>query len=289
MKKPVKIYMGMLGKFGDILCYLPIVAKVKEMIPNSKITFAISKQFSSIAPLIARDPNIDRIFITDQYMEGLNKYVESRDALPFVQAKFYNGQYYDLRSETEIKEQKKYDIVFETPRIWHKEKEWFRKRHVIQEYALHSCGINLKPSEMKIKLFPPKKKIKKGEYIVVHGETVDYRQYPYFNEIVEKLAEKYEIVDLKESKDWIKSAQLMRDAKLFVGIDSAPAWLSSAFNTKSIIIYGINHFSEASKSIYPINPKALYMQSYKKDFSDISVDVILSWADKIMRMKNGNN
>jgi hypothetical protein len=272
---PVKIWTGVLAKYGDIISFTPVIRKIKELIPNSKITFAISKQFSSIAPLIKIDPLIDRVFITENYLEKLREQCKDIEGMSIIDTKYYSGQYYDLRGEDEIEEQEKHDIVFET-RIRHNDRKWFKKRHQTQEYALHCCGINLKPDEMQTRIYLPQAGMK-GDYIVVHNETMEYKQYPFMKEVVEALKQRHQVIELKEENkfSWIDLACLMRDARLFIGVDSAPMWLASSLNTPTVGIYGINHFGEASNAIYPVNKNATYLQSYQKDFSDISPNKIL--------------
>jgi len=65
--KKIKIYTGILGQYGDIVMFTAVIKRIKELIPNSEITFAISKKYGDMKPLLERDPLIDKVFVTENY------------------------------------------------------------------------------------------------------------------------------------------------------------------------------------------------------------------------------
>lgn len=280
-----KIYTGLLGKFGDILCFTAILPKIDELFRNAEITFAIAKKFESIKPLLEQDPLIDNVFVCENYMENIMKYAKTKDVWSMIEDRYRQGYNYDLRGEDEIEEQAKHDIIFET-RIRHREKFWWRKRHQVVNYA-YNLGINMTKEEAQIRAYHPGyplvRKDVEGDYVVIHNETMECKQYPFMEEVKDALKQNYNVLELKESDDWLKTAELLRNAALFIGVDSAPVWLSSAFNTPSIYIYGVNYFGEATKSIYPVNVRSNCFQSLKQDFSDIKPEYVLQHAWRILK------
>jgi len=65
-----KLFMGRASMAGDNLSALVTARYVKKMDPAAKITWAIGKKCSSMAPLLLNHPDLEKIFITDG-AEGL--------------------------------------------------------------------------------------------------------------------------------------------------------------------------------------------------------------------------
>lgn len=255
------------------------------MFRNAEITFAIAKKFESIKPLLEQDPLIKKVFVCEKYLENIAKFSGGKEMWSMVEDRYRQGYNYDLRGEDEIEEQSKHDIVFET-RIRHKERFWWLKRHQVVNYA-YNLGIKLPEKEAKVRVFHPDypliRKDVEGDYVVIHNETMECKQYPYMDEVKVVLEQNYKVVGLKESDDWLKTAEILRNAALFIGVDSAPIWLASAFNTPTIGIYGTDYFGGGTKAIYPINNRASYLQSYKPKFEGITPAYIINEAYRILK------
>ena len=54
--EPVSIYTGLLGQIGDIVMFTPTVRRIKDIFPNSAITFAVSRKYREAGELVAGLP-----------------------------------------------------------------------------------------------------------------------------------------------------------------------------------------------------------------------------------------
>src|SRR5438067_1112190 len=62
---PISIYTGILGQIGDIVMFTPTVRRLKDLFPNSRITFAVSRRYREAGELVAGLPYVDRLFVTE--------------------------------------------------------------------------------------------------------------------------------------------------------------------------------------------------------------------------------
>src|SRR5690348_3678515 len=91
--QPVRIYTGILGQIGDIIMFTATVRRLKELFPNSRITFAVSARYQEAGELVAGLPYIDRLFVTQLYCERLTE-----EVYPLWEL----GWPVDLRGEDEV-------------------------------------------------------------------------------------------------------------------------------------------------------------------------------------------
>jgi len=54
--EPLRIYTGILGQIGDIVMFTATVRRLKELFPDSEITFAVSKKYREAGELVAGLP-----------------------------------------------------------------------------------------------------------------------------------------------------------------------------------------------------------------------------------------
>jgi ADP-heptose:LPS heptosyltransferase len=258
--KKVKIYTGILGQYGDIVMFTAVIKRIKELIPNSEITFAISKKYGDIKDLIERDPLVNKVFITDNYFEKLEEgnYFKRK-----IRKKFFSKRgYIDLRGEEEVAEQNKKDIVFET-RPNHKDLDWFNRTHQIEQ-----CGknIGIEKVSLKTRLFPLEKipakfKLKPKEYIVVHTESgAKHKSWNKIEELKQELKNEKLFIVQDEKTSILELATIIKNAKLFIGIDSMPIWIAGSFDIPIIGLYGSLQYGIPTKYIYPENNKSEYLQ-----------------------------
>lgn len=259
-KKKVKIYTGILGQYGDIIMFTAIVKRIKELIPNSEITFAISKKYRDMKPLLMRDSLIDKVFVTQNYFEKLHR------GNYFQRGKknrlFNKGVYIDLRGEDEIREQAKNDIVFET-RPQHRDLEWFKKIHQVMQLG-KDIGINLE--NIKTRIFPedkiPKKfNLKPKEYIIIHTKSgAKHKGWNKINELKKLLGNERLFVVQDEKTTIMELATIIKNAKLFIGIDSMPLWMAGSFDIPVIGLYGSLQYNIVTRYIYPKTKKFIALQ-----------------------------
>src|SRR5438552_18121178 len=99
---PLKIYTGILGQIGDIVLFTPTARRIKQLFPNSRITWAVSARYREAGELVAGLPCVDRLFVTELYFEKL--------AGP-AYGPWHLGWPVDLRGDDEVAEQRRHDIV----------------------------------------------------------------------------------------------------------------------------------------------------------------------------------
>jgi ADP-heptose:LPS heptosyltransferase len=68
---PVRIYTGILGQIGDIVMFTPTVRRIKQLYPESWITWEVSSRDGEAGELVAGLPYVDRLFVTELYCEKL--------------------------------------------------------------------------------------------------------------------------------------------------------------------------------------------------------------------------
>lgn len=258
--KKTKIYTGILGQYGDIIMFTAIIKRIKELIPNSEITFAISKKYGDMKPLLERDPLIDKVFVTKNYFDKLQtgNYIQRKKKNRL----FNKGVYFDLRGEDEKIEQAKYDIVFET-RPQHKNLKWFRKKHLIKQFS-EDIGINIK--DFKTRIFPndnlPKRfGLEKRKYIVIHTQSsAKHKSWNHLKKLKELLKNEKLFIVQDNDTTIEELAGIIKNSKLFIGIDSMPLWVAASLDVPMIGVYGSLQFGICTKYLYPQSEKIICLQ-----------------------------
>jgi len=175
---------------------------------------------------------------------------------------FNKGVYFDLRGEDEIKEQAENDIVFET-RPQHKDLRWFEKKHLIEQFGL-DIGINIK--DFKTRLYPPdripsKFNLKPKDYIVIHSKSgAKIRSWDNIEELKKELPSEKIFIVQEEKTTIVKLATIIKNSKLFIGIDSLPIWIASSFDIPVIGIYGSLLYNSPI-TYFPKNKKSIYLET----------------------------
>ena len=290
LHEKINIYTGRLGQFGDIIMFIPVIRRLKDLYPNSSITFAIGYPYQEIAGLISRDPGVDRVFIPEYYFDkpGISKRLRKKW--------FYQEAQVDWRGPKEIEEQNQHDLVLQTrppsSRYWYLE----GLHHVWQEGK--SVGI-YDVFNWQAELYPdPSEKLPleiQKEYAVIHTYPSWERKrwaFENFTGIVKRLKNlgltvcqvggKEEpavpgAVSLCGELSFNQTALLIQSAKLFIGGDSCPIHIAGAFHTPSVGIYSGGNIvypqALTSSFEYPVNPNATYLEaSFNQHCNAISVE-----------------
>jgi hypothetical protein len=63
--EPLRIYTGILGQIGDIVMFTPTVRRIRQLFPESQITWAVSSRYREAGELVAGLPYVDRLFVTE--------------------------------------------------------------------------------------------------------------------------------------------------------------------------------------------------------------------------------
>ncbi len=276
LKEKVRIYTGRLGQYGDIIMFIPVLRRIKELYPNSSITFAVGQPYRDIASLIDRDPRVDRVFIPEYYFDkpGISKKLRKKW--------FYQEAKVNWRGPEEIEEQSQHDLVLETrPPSIHL---WYLDglHHIWQEgksvgiYDVFNWQTELYPD-------PSEDPGIQGDYMVIHAYPSWERKrwsLENFNRLASKLSSLgmplYQIGGKGEPMiEGIRSlcgslslnqvALLIQKAKLFIGGDSGPIHIAGAFHTPTVGIYSGGNIvypqALTSNFEYPVNPNAVYLEA----------------------------
>lgn len=214
--KEIKILYVQPKGVGDIIMSTPILRALKKKYPFASIDFAAEDYCKDI---IIGNPNVNEVF--------------SFNDLP-------NLQEYTLVLRPYLKTQ--YMVDWQNTGI-----------HIVDLYA-SLCGIEL--NNYKTEIIPEKVNLEdhaiKEDYICLHTtSTQKEKDWPYFNELIEKLKDEFTLVviddkqhnfpntiQLPENMKLREKAYIISKSKMLIGIDSMGIHIACAFNIPTIAIYG---------------------------------------------------
>lgn len=265
-REPLRIYTGILGQIGDIVMFTPTVRRLKELFPNSTITFAVHRRYREAGELVAGLPYVDRMFVTECYFERL---------APRLRELWGRGWPLDLRGDDEIAEQKKHDLVFETrPRS--RRMPWWNYAHQVEECA-HMVGVPGPIARQTEVAIPPDVVIPSATHgkIVLHNDpSIDpTKAWPW--ESVRQLVSRAGpqdvvligqpgpkvdgVIDCRGKTTLTQAAAIIAASRCFIGIDSGPMWIAGSLQVPTVGLYGTS-YRAAYGAIQPQNPRATYLQ-----------------------------
>lgn len=263
----LKIYTGILGRIGDIVMFTPTVRRLRELFPNSEITFAVSQQFREAGELVAGLPYIDRVFVAKCYFERMTE--------PYFDA-WHLGWPVDLRGEDEIAEQRRHDVVFDT-RPRHRRMPWWEFDHQVAESA-HMVGVP-GPIDLHTDIAIPRGTALPNEAtgkVVLHNDpAIDPRKtWPWelLREFVQRVGSHRVVLlgnpgpevpgtlDLRGRTTLAQAAAIISSAHCYVGIDSGLMWMAGSLQVPTVGLYGTSYIP-AFGAIHPRNPRATYIQA----------------------------
>lgn len=264
--EPVKIYTGLLGQVGDIIMFSATVRRIKQIFPNSSITFAVSKKYREAGELIGGLPYVDRLFVTEHYYD-LRKDI--------TYGPWHYGWPCDYRGDDELAEQRKHDIVLET-RPQHRRMPWWKFDHQVAELA-HEVGVP-GPIDLRTQIaIPPDTSIPSdaaGRIVIHNDPNIDSTKawsWEYLNEFVKAVDPENvvllgnpgpgitDVIDLRGKTTLAEAAAIIQACKCYVGIDSGLMWIAGSLQVPVVGLYGTSYIP-AYSAIQPINPCAVYLQ-----------------------------
>jgi hypothetical protein len=264
--EPVKIYTGLLGQIGDIIMFTATARRIKEIFPNSTITFAVSKQYREAGELVAGLPYVDRLFVTEHYYD-LRKDI--------TYGPWHYGWPCDYRGEDEIAEQRNHDIVLET-RPQHRRMPWWEFDHQVAELA-HEVGVP-GPIDLRTEIaIPPNTMIPAdaaGRIILHNDPNIDSTKawsWEAVADLVQAVGPKNVVllgnagpevagvIDLRGKTTLSEAAAVIQACKCYVGIDSGLMWIAGSLQVPVVGLYGTSYIP-AYQNIQPANPNAVYLQ-----------------------------
>ena len=264
---PLSIYAGLLGQIGDIVMYTATARRIKELFPNSRLTWAVSARYREAGELVAGLPYVDRLFVTQYYFEKLTP--------PLFQP-WERGWPMDLRGDDEIAEQRTHDLVLET-RPRHRRPHWWEQAHQVEELA-HQVGVPGPLNLLTEVCIPEGTVIPQGAVgkIVLHNDptTDPVKAWPW--EYVREFAAQWGpdelvllgrpgpavpgVLDLRGRTTLAQAAAIVASGRGYLGIDSGLIWIAGSFQVPVVGLYGTSYIP-AYGAIQPINSRAAYLQA----------------------------
>jgi ADP-heptose:LPS heptosyltransferase len=265
--EPLRIYTGVLGQIGDIIMFTATVRRLKELFPQSRITWAVSRKYREAGELVAGLPYVDRLFVTDLYFERLT---------PAVYEPWLLGWPVDLRGEDEVAEQRNHDLILET-RPRHRRERWWEFAHQVAE-AAHSVGVP-GPIDLRTEIcIPPQTAVPPeiAATIVFHNDPAISAAKAWPWELAERFVRRIGpgqvlllggpgppiagTLDLRGKTTLAEAAALIARARCYVGIDSGLIWIAGSLQVPTVGLYGTRYIP-AYRAIFPCNPRAIYLQA----------------------------
>jgi ADP-heptose:LPS heptosyltransferase len=291
--QPLRIYTGILGQIGDIVMFTATVRRLRQLFPNSQITFAVSSRYREAGELIEGLPYVDRLFVTELYFEKLTE---------VNRVLWERGWPVELRGDDEIEEQSQHDLILET-RPRHRYPRWWEFNHQVAEQA-DMVGVP-GPIDLHTEIAIPKAtRLLPGTHrrVVLHNDPViDPRKAWPWESVREfvRMLEPQQVVllgkagepvpgafDLRGRTTLAEAAAVIQSASCFVGIDSGPMWIAGSVQVPTVGLYGTAHIP-AYGAVYPANPRAVYLQG-EGSLSSISVSqVAMAVRQVLSREKTG--
>lgn len=263
---PLKIYTGILGQIGDIVMFTPTARRLKELFPNSTITFAVSRKYREAGELVAGLPYVDRLFVVENYFERMT------DALT---QSWFAGWPVDLRGDDEVEEQRRHDLVFET-RPRYKRMPWWEHAHQVEESA-NRIGVP-GPIDLRTEIaIPSGTRIPPEAYgkIVIHNDPAISKDKAWDWDSLGLLVHRVGpenvvllggpgpavdgVLDLRGKTSLAQAAATIAACECYVGIDSGLMWIAASLQVPAVGLYGTTYIP-AYGAIQPLNPNAEYLQ-----------------------------
>lgn len=264
--EPLRIYTGILGQIGDIVMFTPTLRRLKELFPNSRLTFAVSRKFVEAGKLVAGLPYVDRLFVAQNYFEKLT---------PRLAQAWHGGWPVDVRGEDEVQAQREHDLVFETrPRS--RRVPWWKYAHQVEESA-HRIGVP-GPIDLQTEIAIPQGTRVTPEAdgkIVLHNDPSISAAKAWKWELLAdfvRLAGPETVVilgnpgplipgalDLRGKTTLAEASAIIARSSCYVGIDSGLMWIAASLKVHAVGLYGTSYIP-AYGAIHPKNPRATYLQ-----------------------------
>jgi ADP-heptose:LPS heptosyltransferase len=277
----LKIYTGILGQLGDIILFTPTVRRIRELFPNSSITFAVNKRYRGAGELVAGLPYIDRLFVTELYFERLSSLTSGP----------YEREWpVDLRGDDEVEEERRHDIVLET-RPRHRRSNWWEHAHITEEIA-HMVGVPSpidRQTEIRIPASVRVPDEALGKIVFHNDPAIDPRKaWPWTHAVrlLQELGVKNCVIlggngpvlegalDLRGKTTIPEAAAVIASARCFVGIDSGLTHIAGSVGTPTVGMYGTEHIP-MNEAVQPCNPRAIYLQA-EGSVGELPPELVLS-------------
>lgn len=239
-------YVLCIESMGDVIACEPIARVLKEKYENALVTWIVKKQYVEI---IKYNPYIDSLIEINSLGEAIDVCEhKSKDVDGVIVNCHYNARRCTLTNRIHTN--------YINPQI--NEQTYFDYGALLESFSL-TAGmerISMQP------VFHEKENIGEkaidGKYIVIHCKSAEFKkdwQSSKWKKLIKELIEMghkvveiglepvvqlgvEEYIDLTGEKDIQEIAQIIKNAELFIGIDSAFAHIANCFMKKSLILLG---------------------------------------------------
>lgn len=256
------------GLFGDSIISTVACRVVKELYPDSELTFALSKSYGSILPLFQNHPHIDKFHIWNGGETGL------------------------VQSDVDYIKENKFDIVFD-PFPKHSRPDWYNHTHYSNE-CLKMHGLPM-THDLQCYLNPYfYKEDKDNNYVVITAfpsngtnltKTLTVEKWNQIVDFIHKLG--YKTIQLgghrdialnnteRPELDWLSAAKILYFSKLQITADTGWSQIGSAYEHNILGLYSCNYPDMINPfSHMPVNPNSKYL--WRRNIQDIPMDEILT-------------
>lgn len=252
-KKNKLVAISLIEHIGDLIANEPLSREIRKKHPTSTIIWFVRKPYKE---LLKYNPNIDKVFT----VYCLTTWIKIRDKIKFeaVYDLHFNGRSCNTCYCPLIKENTD-DSINGT--------NYFNFGGLLKAVSLHN---KIEASDTTPLVYIPSGIINKGkiynqreDYIVVHcssNELIKDWEDCKWNDLAQKIIAdyKYHVIEIgmnnkiKIDSDFyhdlcgklsiLESAEVIKNAKLFIGIDSGPAHMANATGTPGLVLFGEYYF-----------------------------------------------
>jgi glycosyl transferase family 9 (putative heptosyltransferase) len=285
---PLKIYTGILGQIGDIVVFTPTVRRIKQLFPNSRITWAVSSRYREAGELVGGLPYVDRLFVTELYFEKL---------VGAAYGPWHMGWPVDLRGDDEVEEQRRHDIVLET-RPFPRRPDFWNYGHAVDAYAY--CAGVPGPIERRTEVCIPHGTIVPPDArgrIVFHNDPLisEAKAWPWHHagEFIRGIAPEPVVLlggpgepvpgalDYRGLTTLVQAAAIIAAAKCYVGVESGLLHIAGALQVPMVGLFGTSYVP-AYSALYPDNPHGIWLQA-EGALEGIRPETVLQAVAQILR------
>jgi ADP-heptose:LPS heptosyltransferase len=256
-----------LGQRGDIIMNTVVARGFKKEFPDSHLTLGIYKEYADMENLFKNHPYINDVHIYDSYHEWPNA------------------------KDREYLKQEKFDRVYNgMPQ--HSTHDWYNRCKSQTEEACLMNGV--KPPEnlqcILTKWFENNKNYTNficiAPFSSCEAKDLSLQKANEITQIVKDLG--FNVLQLSsptqpklnnvvfDYTDYFNSVVNMLSCKLLITINTGMSWVASAYNHKTLGLYGLDdwgyHGLTSSKIYEPINSNAIYLRNHHPN--DINSEVI---------------